>query len=696
MTWYKEAADVDGTETQFVVLDGNQLGASRARHTLTAWKNAILHRLSEMIGDAAAETMQTLRERLTVTLESEDRLRETTVTWPWDKASKDGPWFVRCATLRFPVDADHAQNVRDLLAQPKKVHPQTGEALDHTNTCRFIHIEEPDSEGRFWVTSELVRGSWKQGKPKKGKPGKMRYVASKIQVTTGLQRLIETYLRPPLLRRLPAALRPGVCQETAQQLMSCLGNLTSTKVKGSVQFPTVEDRNPARRRAAYEAAIDALTTDARPLAYARARDLDPGAYSADDPRGNRRVCADERWLAVTRTPEPKPISLRFVSAEAVRIVLGEGRFDAGVSKANRHRGTLEPSEAVRASRPEQVRRKGSTGIRMFQAFLPVLDTDDPEILRILAERDKRKSENAGSRGRGMRLASRVVPLQGQASLPKGKRGQDKYLRLPFSFDRARCERQLMRRDLKVAWWNVVYRDEAWHLQPTLAVPYREPKNVRRVLGITFGLDAILSWTLVDEQGEIVEQGQLAPNPQIAEFIASKKVLEWDQKKGRWVGGNRFAKRLEEIAHRVSNEIVALAIAHNALLAIHDIAYVQKSGPDADMNVRFTAWNYGQLRRQASYKAPIAECGVPAFASDYIVRFTCPECDACRDKDEAEDQAATWRSKDVLRCRRCGYEGTPTGPQDSYRAAVYTLEVYYRPRWEGEKPEAETPPEETDE
>ena len=129
-----------------------------------------------------------------------------------------------------------------------------------------------------------------------------------------------------------------------------------TKVKGEVNFPTVEDRDPARRRQAYETALDALCHDLRPLNHVMLRDAYPGEYAADDPRGDKLIVHDDRWFAVTRSPEPHPIPLLFPQGGAVRLLEGSARFDASVSKADRHCGKLDGRD-VSGDRPEKVRNK---------------------------------------------------------------------------------------------------------------------------------------------------------------------------------------------------------------------------------------------------------------------------------------------------------------------------------------------------
>lgn len=656
MAWYEEAPT--GTDDNGFVVVEAKMGASRADKALPAWKREALARVSVMVSVALAATMEAIKKNLAVVMENEaGEAKPVEGNW-----KPQGDWFVKTATLGLFLGPEKAADVRALLAQPEKPY-------GYTNAYRFVRLSDALPDGRFLAEAEIGKGEWKE---KKGKEGAARiHALSLIQATTGLQRLIESYLRPSEFLALPRALRDGVAQEASQQLTSYLGQLES--VTGEVAFPTVEDRDPSHRQYDYADALDSLGRDARPLHRITAREAEPGKYAADDPKGNRLVMDDERWLKVARSPEPHPIPLFFTDGGSVRLEYGEARFDAGVSKADRHRGNLVPSERVRQGRPDKTRERGFTRIREYFALLPVLDGDDETLRSVLSERDARKAANLGSRGRHLALEKTDVAL----APAKNVRDEGRYLRVPLSFDRGRFEHILGRKDLSVAWAKAVCRDGEWFLQLTLRVPYGLPTGRRKVLGVAFDTDAIMSWTLLDEDGRFLEGGAEAPNPQIVAFLKEKRQVEWDQAKGRWVGGREFEGKLETIAHQVSNRAVALARAKGAVLAVHDVEYVQKSGPDSDLNVLFTAWNYGQLRRFLEYKAPLAGLGIPAFTNDYLVRLTCPSCGACRSAKQKPEVATTWRTKGVLHCRKCDYEGTPTNAENALRVAEHGLTVWRR-------------------
>jgi transposase len=242
--------------------------------------------------------------------------------------------------------------------------------------------------------------------------------------------------------------------------------------------------------------------------------------------------------------------------------------------------------------------------------------------------------------------------------------------VPLSGNRDRLERILTRTDLTIAWSRLVRKAGEWYLQLTIRLPLPRalPYAAERILGVSFGTDAIATWTLLDRGGVVLEKDSMVPNEQLLAFFKEKRQLEWDQKKRRWLGGRRFARQLEAITHKTVNAILALAKERGAALAVEDIAYAAKRGPQAEENLLFTAWNYGQLRRFLGYKAAVLGLGQPRYISNYLVTFTCPSCGARRGRGETKERAVTWREKDVLHCRRCGFSGALSGAEKSERVA----------------------------
>jgi len=357
-----------------------------------------------------------------------------------------------------------------------------------------------------------------------------------------------------------------------------------------------------------------------------------------------------------------------VDGKAVTLLLGHAQFDAGISKKDRHRGHIEPNERVRQSRPASIQKKGYTGLQSFYAALPILDTDDPVIRDILRHHAELHASGTAGNGRGLDQGLAPMPLM---HLDRWRRKNNEMLVL-LSGNRDRFEHVLKRSDLEIAWTRLVQKDGEWYLQITLRV--MTPKTIRkcpeRILGVSFGIDAIATWCLMDSSNTVLQQGAFDPNQQILTFLKKKGGLEWDQEKQRWVGGrnNRFARNLESIAHGVVNDLVRLAQIHDAQLALEDIAYVPKQGRDQAQNLLFTAWNYGQMRRFGEYKAPLAHLDVPVFVSDYKTKFTGPSCGACRKAGQTQANDTTWRENGTLHCRSCQQATSITPDMRAFRVA----------------------------
>lgn len=640
MTWWQEPAE--GDETSFVVVEAQM-------HDLPHWKCAVLEHASLMVSEATRRLLGNISQQLVVRYEVLDLKK------------------VASADLTFTVDAERAARVQKLLLQEKR--DKDGNLLPFTNAYRFISCVQVDAD-EFLVVARLALGEW-QEKPVRGGGVRTTHKLSIIAATTGLQQLLEGYYRHSALTALVRELRHGVCQEVAQQVTSYIGQLESSRVKGETAFPTVEIRDPETRRVMFEEAVHTLTSDIRPLGRIPLREKFPTKFAEDDPRGDRLIVDDERWFAVLRSPDPHPIPLFFVNSKAITLLRGDAHFSAGVSKKNRHRGKMQSSDHVLSSRPKKVQEKGITYMQSWYAAIPLLNSEDPVIQEILQERD---AAHTNSTGRGLNQHLTPMPVTHKRNW---RQDEDEIL-VPLSGNRDRLERILMREDLEIAWTRVVKKKGEWYLQITLRV--KTPSSLisqDRILGVSFGTDAIATWCVINRDGTPVTSGALAPNEQIMAFLKEKRGLEWDQAKKRWIGGLHFSKKLESIAHTVVNTLIALSKEHDAVLTIEDISYAPKQGRDHVRNVLFTAWNYGQMRRFSEYKSPMAGRGVPLFVSDYLVTFTCPQCGACRKKGETAQNATTWRENGTLHCRACSASGALTPEMKALRVAKEGLALLQR-------------------
>jgi IS605 OrfB family transposase len=235
-------------------------------------------------------------------------------------------------------------------------------------------------------------------------------------------------------------------------------------------------------------------------------------------------------------------------------------------------------------------------------------------------------------------------------------------------------RVLRRCDLRVGRCQILQKRGEWYLQLTLQMPTPLPKEPERVLGISFDLDAVATWSVLSLDGSVLETGALSPNEQIQSFLERKAALEWDQQKGRWVGGRRFSGELERIAHNVANQLLALAEEHDAALAVEEISYVQKASPNHEQNRLFSAWNFGQLSKILDYKSRMAG-RTKAYASDYVTKLTCPACEAIGSAKDPPNKRATWRDETgALECRRCGRNQVVTPHDRARRAALHAIKL----------------------
>lgn len=192
-----------------------------------------------------------------------------------------------------------------------------------------------------------------------------------------------------------------------------------------------------------------------------------------------------------------------------------------------------------------------------------------------------------------------------------------------------------------------------------------PKWNCRILGIHFEDSPVMSWALLNKEGELEERGTLEGNPILESGLVKQETLQAAQKKDKWVGDRGFQQKLRTLTAEIARKIVLLAAEKDAWIVLEDIQWVPKSSKDSKLNRRYSMWNFSALpskiewlgidivaRGEAPHPAPLA-CKV----NDYVIKFTCPECDAIRKAGQKPDKADTIRTKEgALECRKCGFKG----------------------------------------
>lgn len=396
---------------------------------------------------------------------------------------------------------------------------------------------------------------------------------------------------PEIPDRVPKPLRPGMTQEVGQQLTSHL-MLADSGTVALAAYPTTEERDAIQRRAAWEGALARACHRAEPFPYQRARDLDPAKYRPEDPRGDREVNVDPDWRTVVRSPKARRSPLLYVRGGDVRLY----------RRVWKRPGT-RPGDPPRAG-------------RATYAAIPV----DPAFLESLPP-DLRAAAGWWQRPGVLTTFSPLLAVQGSL------RPTDPILLVPLSYGRKRTERYIFPAlaRLPIQWVRLVHRTyrrggahEKWFLQLTIgyAVPKPFPKHV---LGVHFGIDNVYYWALVEDRGvgqepALIEEGRMEGNPILRHGLAEKDQLEWDQARERWVGGDVYAPALRGDTHLVADRILALARAKGTAalpsgIGVERIRFVPKGGGSPAENRRFSAWNYGQLRKIIAYKAPPASVWV---------------------------------------------------------------------------------------
>lgn len=402
-----------------------------------------------------------------------------------------------------------------------------------------------------------------------------------------LQQFFLRALPAEMFALVPEPLRPGTTQEVGQQLCSHL-MLADSGAVALAAFPTTEQRNPQLRRAAWEAALNRVCRRVTPFPYEKARDVNPAKYRADDPRGDRTVNVDPDWHVVVGSQEPRRTPLLFVTGGSVRLY---------------RRVWTRPGR--RPGSPARTSRATFAAIPVGAAFLDTLESklrfavnwwQQPDVLRTF------------------------TPL-----LPEHRtlKATDKVLVVPLAYGRKRTEQRTLPAlsHLPVQWARLVHRAyrrgeerEKWFLQ--LTIGYAAPRPFPpRVLGVHFDLDNAYYWALAEDRGEgqepiFLAEGQVVGNPILARGLGEKEGLEWDQARGRWVGGKVYAPALRMDTHRVVDDILRLAREKGAGeipagLGVERIHWVPKGEGPPDANRRFSAWNYGQLPTFLKYKGPAA-------------------------------------------------------------------------------------------
>lgn len=504
-------------------------------------------------------------------------------------------------------------------ARPQYRNSYHLETFDQTTGLLCFRV----AEVFHWLgTRGEVKDKWLRG---------LHMIDSKI-----FQQVINSWLKPEL-SAVPSTLRAGVCQQAAQQFLSHVGLLDEAS-QTTTAFPSLAERDPDRRLHQWQANLEVLARSATPFAYLQVRQLFPGRYTDDDPRGDRLVNVDPDWLSFMTSPFPGTLPLNFVSSDAV----------------------------VLYERTWQIERRGKkplTQQRLYAALPIIVGEVEPKVRwwhKHLTEFQPLPvwSDARLTTARGQPKDLALIPLE----YDPGKRSGE-----PSRFRRAFTGYSNRRVNWALLTQNRVRRGRE-RGQPQWLLHFATSRTVAvatrpKVLGVHFGVTPVMWWALVDSSGILLEEGCIPGNEILTAGLQAKMHLEEEQMQQRWVGDRRSNEELQRRTYEIAHRIVRLAAEHNANLALEEVVWVDKRLGSSAANRRFSMWNFSQLlavlqwlglERQVNGQAdPVRTI---RRVSDYVLRYTCPVCGACRKAKQTHETASTWRQGETLTCRVCGFTG----------------------------------------
>ncbi len=537
--------------------------------------------------------------------------------------------------LIFICPQDAIDRARKHASRPRPKSPVPGPKGQATpqykNSYRLEEILQ-DAETGDWMMRFRVAESfaWQVGRGED--KGKILQDLAMADAKNCLQQIIYSWMRP-IASDVPSLCLLGACQKAAEQFNSFIGLLWEGS-QTNVRFPSTEERDPEKRRATWLTALAKVCRRNEPFTYQKAREIDPSKYGVGDRRGDRLVNVDPDWIEFVKSPEPWPLPLNFVKSADVVVYEHTWIEQRGTRQVPRT-ALCAAIPLFKGVAPDSPLGKLATNKDLFKwhahvdQYKPLANWDGTrlkpsfDLLMVPLQHDEGKHP----------LQSRFAHLIG------GETG-------------------------RVVNWSLLvqHKDKKgrleWGLRFSTSKVVATPSERTRVLGVHFCLDPIIWWAICDDTGEIVQEGKIEGNAVLNAALAEKLRLEGDQKKQRWVGDRKSSRDLERRTYEIARTIAGLASQHDAALALEELSYVQKCSSDLEANKRFSQWNYAQLPAYIAHKgldlAPAV--GVIAEVSDYLLRYTCPACGACRKAKQDGAKADTWRENGTLLCRKCGYTG----------------------------------------
>lgn len=553
---------------------------------------------------------------------------------------RDSEKKVTAAEITLPARADKKKRLAELASAPVARAPDTDRKIYEGNSYRIVEFF-PET-GMFTVRVLERYPAVIGGKPKE--------LTDKLPANF-LQAVFTSFLALPFSGMPDMVVKPAL-KQTAEQILSYV-LLTAGETQDAEQ-PNAADRHPASALASWQGGLAELTRRTEPMQYVRTKDVE--RFAEDDPRGERVINVTPEWIAFARSPFPARLPLKITpdccavfrcrtegrAKDPDRLYLALDMFDgAGEETPIGKLASCEKLFWWRRHIPEFRPLPFWEGYRLRPAR---------KLLMVPLEYDWRNTKGNVRAGGG-------APRQ-KGRFEDGLTAPRKICLVTLKEVRnTRRGRKNIARERRLA-----PGERLWRADFATSADVVVPPWSGRILGIHFSDDPVIAWALVDRVGAVLEEGTLAGNPILAAALDEKEKIERLQRRGKWVD-RRFSEPIKTRTHVLARAIAELAVEKQAWLAIEEITWVKKRSGEAAANRRFSMWNYARLAtligwlgldiatRGAPHPAPLA-----ATVSDYLGKYTCPACGACRKAKQDKETADTWREGNVLHCRKCGRKG----------------------------------------
>jgi putative transposase len=438
----------------------------------------------------------------------------------------------------------------------------------------------------------------------------------------------------------------------------------------TASFPDIGERRPEVRAQTYRRNLEVLCNRTTPLEYRTARELYPGEYKPEDPRGNRLVCVSDDWLKFIERPFPGRFPAFFVnqggkSPVAVYDHQPSGRLYAFLPLLTADEGSLARQSSDGETNWWFNRRAEFKPLSLFKKSWPELGTGimipldydsnphQPERMKIMNVGSHAQfNRDTIAPSRTSKGTSEFAELRRRLKHRRSHEFKPKSLEKPLRHQ-GRIER-LLRSGLRVG--TVLIKEfrngsqQAWKIQFALGYANQVPLETQ-TMGVHYDEDMHVYWHI---HGTNIH-GSIDYSAQIQKALANQAELEKDQRRSRSTANRTFSHENRAWVRDVARRTVQIAKQHGCSRAREVIKYVpQKHSGDSALNRRFSMWCFSDLGAADDH-----ECNKQAVfsveVSDYDAKFTCPSCGAIRKAGQTPENATTYIHKDgTFVCRACGF------------------------------------------